>query len=57
MILCFNMNKTWDRVEVDYGASDWFQGHYTKPECMGLLEFLANSLPLIGTPICLLGPA
>jgi len=51
------MNKTWDRVEVDYGASDWFQGHYTKPECMGLLEFLANSLPLIGTPICLLGPA
>lgn len=38
-----NMNKTWGGVEVGYGVSNWFQGHYTKPDCMGLLETLPSS--------------
>lgn len=46
--LCYsvlNMNKTWAGVEDGYGASNWFQGHYTKPNCMGLLEILPSSRP------------
>lgn len=40
------MNKTWGGVEVGYGASNWFQGHYTKPDCVSLFRLPANSLPL-----------
>lgn len=57
VFVCFHTNKAWLVVEVGCGASNWFQGCYTKPDCMGLLEVPAKSLPLIGTTVCLQGPA
>lgn len=38
-----NVNKTRGGAEAGCGASNWFQGHYTNPDFMSLLEILPSS--------------